>query len=202
MADDDANKTTQIPTGGATQPQPAATQPSPPVATQPGPPAGGTPPKSSGGGVPTPVVIIGGIVLVAAIAFAIFSFMGKSSADDDKKKAEDQVENLEQENRDLNTEVEAAEEEIGELNTRVEDLSQQLGQSEEFAAALDAVLSTGVTAADSLYDCSVTAYEFILNGLNSGNFDPGQAQAVDDRCLSAEDNYNAFNTALNDLANA
>ena len=64
------------------------------------------------------------------------------------------------------------------------------------------MLSTGVTAADSLYDCSVTAYEFILNGLKSGNFDPGQAQAVDDRCLSAEDNYNAFNTALNELANA
>jgi hypothetical protein len=195
---DDKNETTQLPTGGA------ATQPTP-AATQPGAPAAPKPPKQGGGGVtlPTPLVVIGAIVLVAAIVFAFINFTGKSSAEDDKKKAEDQAQEAERESASKDDEIAAANEEIEELNARVEDLSAQLGQSEEFAAALDGVLSTGVTAADSLYDCSVTAYEFILNGLqNGGVFDQGQAQAVDDRCLSAEDNYNAFNAALNDLANA
>jgi chromosome segregation ATPase len=101
-----------------------------------------------------------------------------------------------------NTEIEAANEEITELEDQNASLSEQLGQSEEFAAALDQVLGAGTTAADSLYECAVTAYEFVLNSLNSGVPDVGQAQAVDDRCLSAEDNYNAFNAAINELAEA
>ena len=206
MADDD-NKTRQVnvPTeetpaqAGATE---AATQAPPP----PGPtaPTASKAPKAPGAGMtlPAPLVVIGAILLVAALVFGIFMFMGKSSADDDKKKAEERVTALERDNRDKDTEIQAANEEIDELNARVEDLSAQLGQSEEFAAALDQVLGSGRTAADSLYECSVTAYEFIINGLESGNFDPGQAQAVDDRCFTAEDNYNAFLNALSELETA
>jgi Tfp pilus assembly protein PilO len=152
--------------------------------------------------LPTPAVVGGAIVLVAALVFGIFMFMGKSSADDDKKKLEDDKTALTRENREQATEIEAANEEIAELEDQNASLSEQLGQSEEFAAALDQVLGAGTTAADSLYECAVTAYEFVLNSLNSGVPDVGQAQAVDDRCLSAEDNYNAFNAAINELAEA
>ncbi|MGH9050913.1 MAG: hypothetical protein ACRDY4_14390, partial [Acidimicrobiia bacterium] len=98
-----------------------------------------------------------------------------------------------------NDEIAAANEEIAALEDENAALAEDLGGSEDFAAALDEVLGTGATAADSLYECSVTAYEFILNFLNTGNADTGQAQAVDDRCISAEDNYNAFIDALNGL---
>jgi septal ring factor EnvC (AmiA/AmiB activator) len=203
MADDDKTRQVNVPTEGTPSTQAGATE----AATQAGPPpAPNAPkaPKAPGGGMtlPTPAVVGGAIVLVAALVFGIFMFMGKSSADDDKKKLEDDKTALTRENREQATEIEAANEEIAELEDQNASLSEQLGQSEEFAAALDQVLGAGTTAADSLYECAVTAYEFVLNSLNSGVPDVGQAQAVDDRCLSAEDNYNAFNAAINDLAEA
>ena len=198
MADDDKTRQVNVPTEGtpATQAGPPATPP---------PPKPPKPPKQPGAGMtlPAPVVVIAAIVGVAAIVFAVFSFMGKNAEADDKKKAQDELESVERNLRDANIEIEAANEEIDELDTRVEDLSQQLGQSEEFAAALDQVLGTGATAAESLYGCATTAYQFIINGLNAGGvFDPGQAQAVDDQCLSAEDQYNVFLNAINELAAA
>jgi hypothetical protein len=203
MADDDKTQPGDAPTEATPTSQAGATE----AATQAGPPpppAAPKPPKAPGAGVtlPTPVVVIAAIVLVAAIVFGVFSFLGKSSADDDKKKAEDENAALVRDNRAKDTEIEAANEEIVELEDQNASLSEQLGQSEEFAAALDGVLGAGQTAADTLYECATTAYEFILNFLNTGNADQGQAQAVDDRCVSAEDNYNAFNAALNDLASA
>jgi hypothetical protein len=203
MADEDKTRQVNVPTEGTPATQAGATE----AATQAGPPAAPKPPKppkapGAGMTLPTPLVVIGAIVLVGALVFGIFSFLGKSSADDDKKKAEKELTSVRRDLNESNIEIEAANEEIDELNARVEDLSQQLGQSEEFAAALDQVLGSGQTAADSLYECAVTAYEFVLNSINSGVPDVGQAQAVDDRCLSAEDNYNAFNAAINDLANA
>jgi hypothetical protein len=203
MADDDKTQPGDAPTEATPTSQAGATE----AATQAGPPpppAAPKPPKAPGAGVtlPTPVVVIAAIVLVAAIVFGIFSFLGKNSEADDKKKAQDENAALVRDNRAKDTEIEAANEEIVELEDQNASLSEQLGQSEEFAAALDGVLGTGQTAADTLYECATTAYEFILNFLNSGAADPGQAQAVDDRCVSAEDNYNAFNAALNDLASA
>lgn len=187
------------PSAPPTEPTPAATQAAPaPVA-----PAPPKPPKKTGGGggstVPLPAFIVVAVVAVAALVFGIFSFTGKSSADDDKKKAEDRAEQAENDLAAANDEIAAANDEITALEEENAALGEDLTGSEDFAAALDEVLGTGQTAADSLYDCSVTAYEFILNYLNSNNPDPGQAQAVDDRCLSAEDNYNAFITALNGI---
>jgi hypothetical protein len=198
MADDDKTRQVNV---SSEAPQPGATG----AGTQAGPPPAPKAPKQPGAGMtlPTPVVIIGAIVGVGALVFGFISFTGKNAEADDKKKAQDELESVERDLRDANTEIEAANEEIDELNTRVEDLSQQLGQSEEFAAALDQVLGSGATAADALYGCATTAYQFILNGLNAGGvFDPGQAQAVDDQCLSAEDQYNVFLDALNQLAAA
>jgi uncharacterized protein HemX len=187
------------PSAPPTEPTPAATQAAP-APTAPSPPK---PPKKTGGGggstVPLPAFIVVAVVAVAALVFGIFSFTGKSSADDDKKKAEDRAEQAENDLAAANDEIAAANDEITALEEENAALGEDLTGSEDFAAALDEVLGTGQTAADSLYDCSVTAYEFILNYLNSNNPDPGQAQAVDDRCLSAEDNYNAFITALNGI---
>ncbi|HUF83264.1 MAG TPA: hypothetical protein VMQ81_01600 [Acidimicrobiia bacterium] len=200
MADDDKTRQVNVPTEGTPATQAGATE----AATQAGPPPAPKAPKTPGAGMtlPAPLVVIGAIVLVGALVFGIFMFMGKSSADDDKKKAENENKELVSDNRDKDIEIEAANEEIAELEDQNASLSEQLGQSEEFAAALDGVLGTGVTAADTLYDCAVTAYEFVLNSISAGVPDVGQAQAVDDRCLSAEDNYNAFNAAINELANA
>jgi len=200
MADEDKTRQVNVPTDATPATQAGATE----AATQAGPPAAPKapkPPKAPGAGMtlPTPVVIIGAIVLVGALVFGIFSFMGKGSAEDDKKEVEKELTSVKNDLNSANTEIEAANEEIAELEDTNESLSQQAGQSEEFAAALNEVLGNGATAADALYQCSVTAYEFILNFLNSGNADPGQAQAVDDRCFSAEDQYNVFLDALNQL---
>lgn len=201
MADDDKTRQVDVPTQGTPATQAGATEP----ATQAGPPpAPPKPPKEPGAGttLPTPVVVIGAIVAVAALVFGVFSFLGKGSAEDDKKKVETELTSAKKDLNSAQTEIEAANEEIAELEATNESLSEQAGQSEEFAAALNEVLGNGATAADALYQCSTTAYEFILNFLNAGNPDPGQAQAVDDRCLSAEDQYNVFLDALNQLENA
>lgn len=203
MADDDKTRQVNVPTEGTPSTQAGATE----AGTQAGPPPAPKPPKApkapgAGMTLPTPLVVIGAIVLVGALVFGIFSFLGKNAEADDKKEAQDELASVERNLRDANIEIEAANEEVAELEDQNTSLSEQLGQSEEFAAALDQVLGAGTTAADSLYDCAVTAYEFVLNSLNSGVPDVGQAQAVDDRCLSAEDNYNAFNAAINDLAGA
>jgi len=203
MADDDKTQPGDAPTeatpaqAGATE---AATQAGAPQAA-PKPPKPPKPPKQPGAGMtlPTPVVIIGAIVLVAALVFGFISFTGKGSAEDDKKKAEDKVTALEKDIRAKDDEIEADNEEIADLEDTNESLSEQAGQSEDFAAALNEVLGSGATAADALYQCATTAYDFILNFLNSGAADQGQAQAVDDRCLSAEDQYNVFLDALNQL---
>ena len=200
MADDDKTQPGDAPTE-ATPAQAGATEAATQAGAPPAAPKPPKPPKQPGAGVtlPTPVVIIGAIVLVAALVFGFISFTGKGSAEDDKKKAEDKVTALEKDNRAKDDEIEAANEEIADLEDTNESLSEQAGQSEDFAAALNEVLGTGQTAADALYQCATTAYDFILNFLNSGAADQGQAQAVDDRCLSAEDQYNVFLDALNQL---
>lgn len=194
------------PSAPPTEPTPAATEPASQAsaseaATQTAPVSPPPPPKKTGGGgtVPVPAFVVVAIVAVAALAFGIFSFLGKSGADDDKKEAQDQLETVQTRLATANDEIAAANDEIAALEEENAALGEDLTGSEDFAAALDEVLGTGQTAADSLYECATTAYEFILNYLNSNNPDQGQAQAVDDRCLSAEDNYNAFITALNGI---
>jgi hypothetical protein len=201
MADDDKTQPGDASTEATPATQAGATEAATQAAPPPTPPKPPKPPKQPGAGMtlPAPVVVIGAIVLVAALVFGFISFTGKGSAEDDKKKAEKENTALIKDNKAKDTEIEAANEEIAELEDTNESLSQQAGQSEEFAAALNEVLGTGSTAADALYQCATTAYDFILNFLNSGNADPGQAQAVDDRCLSAEDQYNVFIDALNQL---
>jgi uncharacterized protein HemX len=189
--------------------QPVAT--GPPRVTQtapaPGPPSfpppaiPAVPAKTGGGGgIPTPVFIGVAVVAVAALAFGIFSFLGKSSEADKKKDAESELSDTRQELALANDEIAAANDEVAELEDFNAQLSEDLGLTEDFAAALDQVLGSGVTAADSLYECADTAYTFILNFLDSGNPDVGQAEAVDDRCANAQTNYDTFYAALDELA--
>lgn len=200
MADDDKTQPGDAATEATPATQAGATEAATQAGTPPAPPKPPKPPKAPGAGttLPTPVVVIAAIVGVGALVFAFLSFTGKSSAEDDKKKVEKELTSVKKDLNGAQTEIEAANEEIAELEETNESLSEQAGQSEEFAAALNEVLGTGATAADALYQCATTAYEFILNSIDSG-LDPGQAAAVDDRCLSAEDQYNVFLDALNAL---
>lgn len=149
--------------------------------------------------MPLPAFIAVAVVAVAALVFGIFMFLGKNSEADKKEDAQEELASTQRELRLANDEIDAANEDIADLEANLDAIGGELTDVEDFAAALDEVLGTGTVAADSLYDCSVTAYEFILNFLDTGTPDVGQAEAVDDRCFSAEDNYNAFIDALSQL---
>jgi hypothetical protein len=76
---------------------PPAPPPGPPSAPPPSPPSvpppGAAPARKSGGGTNIWMVlfIVVGVLFVGALIFAIFSFTGKSSAEDDKDKAQKEL---------------------------------------------------------------------------------------------------------------
>ena len=68
---------------------PPAPPPVPPPAPPPASAPGAAPPKSGGGGnIWLILFIVAGVLFVGALIFAIISFTGKSSAEDDKDKAQ------------------------------------------------------------------------------------------------------------------
>ena len=78
---------------------PPAPPPGPPPSPPPGPPSasppagapGATTPKSGGGNLWLILFIVAGVLFVGALIFAIISFTGKSSAEDDKDKAQKEL---------------------------------------------------------------------------------------------------------------
>jgi hypothetical protein len=169
---------------------PPAPPPGPPPAPPPGPPAaapGAAPPKSSGGGnIWLILFIVAGVLFVGALIFAIISFTGKSSAEDDKGKAQKEL-----------------------ASTKKE-----LGTTKGAGAILGNLVRTGAKSADDLKACTDSARTVqnqaidVLNQKQAGTDVNSQIDglntAIDQNtslCNTSQQSYQAFVDALNKLQN-
>jgi septal ring factor EnvC (AmiA/AmiB activator) len=130
------------------------------------------------------------------VVLAIVFFLGKSSADDDKKQAQDETEQVRAELGDARAQVTELEEEVTGLEESLNSLEEELGTSEEAGQILAELVTSGQAAADQLFACAQSSREFIINFFDTGTPDEGQARTADDQCAAAEDAYNTFNDAL------
>jgi uncharacterized protein HemX len=196
---DDSTPAGPPPGPGADETQPVAkaegaTQVSPPPTpppTTPSAPTPGGPSAPKSGGVATPLFVVVAIVAVAAIAFAIFSFLGKNSEADDKKAAQKEA-------AAANDRADEAEAQVADVEDELAALEEQLGVSEDFSVLLADVIAEATTHVNTLYSCTTTAREFAINEIQ-GTSTVEQAQAVDDQCAASDQAYDDFFTAVEQL---
>ncbi len=179
-----------------TPPQPPPTTPGPPPAgpppsaPPPGPPSGppptpgGAPPKRGGTNVFLITTIVLAVVAVILLVFGIFSFVGKSSAEDDKDKAQKELD-----------------------KTKAE-----LGTSRGAGELLGDLVRTGAKSADDLKACTDSGRALqnqaieVLNAAQAGtDVNPridGLNAAINQNenlCNSSRQSYQDFVDALNEL---
>ena len=173
---------------------PPAPPPGPPSAPPPGPPSapppaaapGAAPPKSGGGNIWLILFIVAGVLFVGALIFAIISFTGKSSAEDDRDKAQKEL-----------------------ASTKSE-----LGTSKGAGQILGDLVRTGAKSADDLKACTDSGKAVqnqaidVLNAAQAGtDVNPridGLNAAIDQNetlCNSSQQSYQDFVDALNKLRN-
>jgi hypothetical protein len=172
---------------------PPAPPPGPPSAPPPGPPSasppagapGAAPPKSGGGGnIWLILFIVAGVLFVGALIFAIISFTGKSSAEDDKDKAQKELAST----------------------------TKELGTSKGAGAILGDLVRTGAKSADDLKACTDSARTVqnqaidVLNQKQAGTDVNPQIDALNaaidqntSLCNTSQQSYQAFVDALNKL---
>jgi flagellar basal body-associated protein FliL len=174
---------------------PSAPPPRPPSAPPPGATPGAAPARKSGGGTNIWLVlfIVVGVLFVGALIFAIFSFTGKSSAEDDKDKAQKELASTKKELKDTQ----------GELGT-LQGAGQILGD----------LVRTGAKSADDLKACTDSARNVqnqaidVLNQRQAGtDVNPlidGLNAAIDQNeslCNASSDSCQQFVDALNKVRN-
>ena len=173
---------------------PPAPPPGPPPSPPPGPPSASPPagapgaatPKSGGGNLWLILFIVAGVLFVGALIFAVISFTGKSSAEDDKDKAQKEL-----------------------ASTKKE-----LGTTKGAGAILGDLVRTGAKSADDLKACTDSARAVqnqaigVLNSRQAGNDVNSQIDglnaAIDQNtsvCNTSQQSYQAFVDALNKLQN-
>ena len=173
---------------------PPAPPPGPPSAPPPGPPPAppparaptASPSKSGGGNIWLILFIVAGVLFVGALIFAIISFTGKSSAEDDRDKAQKEL-----------------------ASTKSE-----LGTSKGAGQILGDLVRTGAKSADDLKACTDSGKAVqnqaidVLNAAQAGtDVNPridGLNAAIDQNetlCNSSQQSYQDFVDALNKLRN-
>jgi hypothetical protein len=173
---------------------PPAPPPGPPPSPPPGPPSasppagasGAAPPKSGGSNIWLILFIVAGVLFVGAMIFAIISFTGKSSAEDDKDKAQKEL-----------------------ASTKNE-----LGTTKGAGQILGDLVRTGAKSADDLKACTDSARTVqnqaidVLNQKQAGTDVNPQIDALNaaidqntSRCNTSQQSYQAFVDALNKLQN-
>ena len=166
---------------------PSAPPPGPPSAPPPAGAPGAAPPKKSGGGTIWMILfIVTGVLFVGALIFAIISFTGKSSAEDDKDKAQKEL-----------------------ASTKKE-----LGTTKGAGQILGDLVRTGAKSADDLKACTDSGKAVqnqaidVLNAAQAGtDVNPridGLNAAIDQNetlCNSSQQSYQDFVDALNKLRN-
>jgi hypothetical protein len=173
---------------------PPAPPPGPPPSPPPGPPSasppagasGAPPPKSGGGKLWLILFIVAGVLFVGALIFAVISFTGKSSAEDDKDKAQKEL-----------------------ASTKA-----SLGTQKGAGQILGDLVRTGAKSADALKSCTDAGGDLqraavsILNAKQDGTdvnplIDSLNAQINQTRstCTTSDQAYQDFVDALNKLQN-
>ena len=180
---------------------PPAPPPGPPSAPPPGPPSApppagapsAAPPKRGGGNIWLILFIVAGVLFVGALIFAIISFTGKSTAEDDKDKAQKELASVKKE-----------------LGTTKSDL----GTSQGAGQILGNLVTTGAKSADDLKACTDSARTVqnqaidVLNQKQAGTDVNSQIDALNaaidqntSLCNTSQQSYQAFLDALNKLQN-
>ena len=181
---------------------PPAPPPGPPSAPPPGPPpapppAGAptaSPSKSGGGGnIWLILFIVAGVLFAGALIFAIISFTGKSSAEDDKDKAQ---------------------KELASTKKQLTSTKDELDTTKGAGAILGDLVRTGAKSADDLKACTDSARTVqnqaidVLNQKQAGSDVNSQIDglnaAIDQNtslCNTSQQSYQAFVDALNKLQN-
>ena len=181
---------------------PPAPPPGPPSAPPPGPPSapppagapGAAPPKGGGGGnIWLILFIVAGVLFVGALIFAIISFTGKSSAEDDKDKAQ---------------------KELASTKKELASTKDELGTTQGAGQILGDLVRTGAKSADDLKSCTDSGKAVqnqaidVLNAAQAGtDVNPlidGLNSAIDQNtnlCNSSQQSYQAFVDALSKLQN-
>jgi hypothetical protein len=173
---------------------PPAPPPGPPPSPPPGPPSasppagasGAAPPKSGGSNIWLILFIVAGVLFVGAMIFAIISFTGKSSAEDDKDKAQKEL-----------------------ASTKNE-----LGTTKGAGQILGDLVRTGAKSADDLKACTDSARTVqnqaidVLNQKQAGTDVNPQIDALNaaidkntSLCNTSQQSSQAFVDALNKLQN-
>jgi hypothetical protein len=173
---------------------PPAPPPGPPPSPPPGPPSasppagasGAAPPKSGGGNLWLILFIVAGVLFVGALIFAVISFTGKSSAEDDKDKAQKEL-----------------------ASTKA-----SLGTQKGAGQILGDLVRTGAKSADDLKACTDSGRALqnhavdVLNAAQAGSnvnaLIDGLNAAIDrntSTCNTSQQSYQAFVDALNKLQN-
>jgi len=180
---------------------PPAPPPGPPPSPPPGPPSASPPagapgaatPKSGGGNLWLILFIVAGVLFVGALIFAVISFTGKSSAEDDKDKAQKELTSTKKE---------------------LTSTKDELGTTKGAGAILGDLDRTGAKSADDLKACTDSARAVqnqaigVLNSRQAGNDVNSQIDglnaAIDQNtsvCNTSQQSYQAFVDALNKLQN-
>lgn len=181
---------------------PPAPPPGPPSAPPPGPPSApppagapsASPPKSSGGGnIWLILFIVAGVLFVGALIFAIISFTGKSSAEDDKDKAQ---------------------KELASTKKQLTSTKDELDTTKGAGQILGDLVRTGAKSADDLKACTDSGKALqnqavdVLNAAQAGtDVNPlidGLNSAIDQNtslCNTSQQSYQSFVDALSKLQN-
>jgi hypothetical protein len=162
------------------------TTPAPPPGPPPGPPSGpppaptAQPAKKGGPSVPLFGFIIVAVLFIAALVFAIFSFIGKNDESDKKKDAQEQL---------------AA-------RTRERDrLQERLGGAQQAGETLSDLLTQAASAADGLKSCTDSSgglREAMIEALNAVQGGGGINDRID--ALNQQINSNRDSCATSDQA--
>ena len=180
---------------------PPAPPPGPPPSPPPGPPSASPPAgapgaataKSGGGNLWLILFIVAGVLFVGALIFAVISFTGKSSAEDDKDKVQKELTSTKKE---------------------LTSTKDELGTTKGAGAILGDLVRTGAKSADDLKACTDSARAVqnqaigVLNSRQAGNDVNSQIDglnaAIDQNtsvCNTSQQSYQAFVDALNKLQN-
>ena len=174
---------------------PPAPPPGPPSAPPPGAAPGPAPARKSGGGTNIWLVlfIVAGVLFVGALIFAIVSFTGKSSAEDDKDKAQ---------------------KELASTKKELKDTQGELGNEQGAGQILGDLVRTGAKSADDLKACTDSRKALqnqavdVLNAAQAGtDVNPridGLNAAIDENdwlCNTSAQSYQDFVDALGKVRN-
>jgi hypothetical protein len=205
------------PTGGDAPTQPAApppgdapTQPAvppteaaptvpggPPPSPPPSVPAPGGPGAPSGkkGGIPVPAFIAVLVLLVAALAFGIVSFLGKNSESDDKEKAQDELAQVRSE--------------LDQTRGDLASLQDQLEGSQQTGEALSDLVQQAAVVADDLKACTDASRSFASSFIDAvpgilatGEIPPELSESADSSdtlCATSDESYQQLIDIFNEI---